>query len=224
MADWDSADLLARVKALTDSPTLDNSMTDAKWYTLLSNAQQRMYRVVASHVPEVLVGAPLALSTADGGYTYTFANSVVPMGLAEVRHGTTGEILIPGAAFSDYADFVWEGATIRMPNGTHRTFANGLYARYVAPPSAISATVQPTLLPADARILLVYSAADEWATMFGRDPAPYARMCQKELFGDPMMPGDVGIIGRLKQSVFGRGADAGTPASVYWWRQGDWVR
>lgn len=224
MATWDSADLLSRVQKLTDSPTLDNSMTTAQWYTLLANAQQRVTRLLSSHVPDVLVGAPVALTSADGGYTYTFPSNDTPLGLTELRHGRGGAVLSPGADFSDYADYVWEGDLIRMPNGRTRTFPNGLYARYSVMPTDLDGSTAPTLQPPWARILVVYGAAEDWATIFQRDPSPYARLYQREAFGDPMSAGEVGIIGALKSAVLGRGSDAGNNGNSYWWRSNDFIR
>jgi len=221
MSDWDSADILQRCKDTAQEPTQGDVTSDAQWYQLLSNAQQKVTRLFASHVPHVLMTAPAAMSTADGGATYTFPNSDWPLGEAEIRVGRSGRILIPGADFSPHADFVFEGNRIRMPNGRTQTFADTLYTRYVRQPVSISASVEPTLQPEPARILLVYDAVAEWARQGGlRDPSPFLQLFQHTCWGDPMNPGDTGIIGSLKGQMFGQGSDPAYAlgTSRFWWR------
>jgi len=219
VADWDSADLLARIKRLTDAPALDEAMTDADWYQYLTQGQQRIVRIIATHAPGALMEAPATLSTADGGVTYTFPNSDFPLGYAEIRDGRAGSVLTPGSDFNEWADYVLEGSRIRMVGGRARTFGNGLYCRYVKLPAAISASSEPTLQPEPMRELIVYAGAEEWAMTGGlRDPAPYASLLQKKLSGDPMIPGDTGWLGSLKTRVFGQGSDGAYGGMAYWWR------
>lgn len=195
---------------------MGTTTTDAQWYTLLSNAQHKAYRLFATHCPHVLMTAPTAMTSSDGGYTYGTPGGVYPLGLAELRHGRNGALLTPGADFSDAADFVWEGNQIRIPGGRTRTFANGLYIRYVAPPSSISASVEPTLTPDWARILLVYDAVAEWAGQGNvRDPSIWVEKYTKAAYGDGV---DIGILGALKGQLVNQGADAAQGGAYYWWR------
>lgn len=158
--------------------------TDA-WYDLLSEAQDHWVRRIASVYPEALYGAPVKLTTADGGYTYTFGNDadgqpIFPLGHVEVRMSRTGRVLIPGTDWQNN-DFVLEGNKIRMPNGKSKTFTDGPYARFVSPPTQISAVVQPVINPPQARILIVLRAVIKWATNGGlRDPSPWEREEQVE--------------------------------------------
>ena len=209
MATWDSADLLARCRDEAQEPSAGTATTDAQWYSLLTASQHRVYRLFAQHVPHVLVGAPVALSTADGGATYTFPSSVYPLGYAEVREGTDGRVLWSGPNESWVADFVFEGDALRIPNGQTRTFSSGLYARYVTTPGTIDASTEPTLTPDWARILLVYDAVKTWASQGGlRDPSTWAQKFQHEWSGDPAVAGDVGICGALKTQIRRPGRDA----------------
>jgi hypothetical protein len=213
-----STDLLAQFKATSQVGTNYEGTSDAEIYRLLSNAQQRLYRIFAAHVPDILVGSPEQLTTSDGGYTYNFA--AFPLGHAELRDGRNGPILVPGPDWDESLDvYVPEGQKVRFPGNRRRTFANGLWARYVATPGVIDASTQPTLQPPNARQALVYDACVEWATQGGyRDPAPFQLLRQHELWGDPANPGDVGIIPSLKmQHMVGA---VGT-LSTAWWRSGD---
>lgn len=217
MAAWDSADLLARCYMEAKRPSTDTSTSDAEWYQRLSVAQDQWITVFAQHCPHVLVGAPELVTSSDGGETYDL--DYYPLGGVELRHGRRGEILIPGPEFSDAADFTIEGQTIRIPNGQTRSFANGLYARYVPTGTVISASVEPTFQPPWARQLLVLQAVADWAREGGlRDPAPYLQKLQHRAWGDPMNPGDTGVVGGLKQQYYAQGV-LSPEQQAYWWRQ-----
>jgi len=222
MAIWDSADLLARCKFHANRPTTDEAMTDAQWYTLLSDAQQRWTRIIASLVPESGVTEPVQLSETTPGKVWTFAD--VPLGHLELRHGREGELLTVGADFAETTDLVWEGDRVRVPGGRSQTYANGIYARYIATPTVIDGSTAPTLRPAPARLLLVYDAVMQWAERGGhRDPSPYRAKLQAVWGGDPMIPGDTGILGSLRTTVFGQGIDASTGLFTKWWQSQDFA-
>lgn len=202
MALWDSADLLQRCRDESQEPLMGTVTTDAQWYSLLTASQHRVWRLFAMHCPHVLVGAPVALSTSDGGSTYSFGATVYPLGYAELREGLDGGMLWSGPNWSNVADFVFEGNRLRVPNGQTRTFSSGLYARYVATPGTIDAATEPTLVPDWARILLVYDAVKEWAGQGDlRAPERWAQKFQHAWAGDPAVSGDVGIMGALKTQI-----------------------
>lgn len=206
--DWDSADLLARARDESQEPSGGTATTDAQWYRLLTASQHRVYRLFAQHIPHVLMGAPTALTTSDGGVTYTFPSSIYPLGYCVIREGTDGRILFSGPSWSWFADFVWEGDNLRTPNGQSRTYSDGLYAQYITPPGTIDASTQPTLTPDWTRILIVYDAVKEWAGQGGlRDPSVWAQKFQHAWAGDPAVLGDVGIMGALKTQIRHPGID-----------------
>lgn len=225
MADFDSADLLSRFRGLIRIGTNTADSSDAELYGLLSNAQHRLIQILAAHCPWTQVTAPTALTSTDSGVTYTFGSGVYPLGHLELYNGVDGPRLLPlGYGDNLWDGYVLEGATIRFPGNRARTFANGLYARYIAVPSAISASVEPTLKPSYARQGIVYDAASEWSHQGGAvDPAPYDAMLQKFLWGDPRMPGDVGLLGALKTQANHRGIAAGRGLGGAWWRGGDFL-
>ena len=187
MADiWDSANLRRKFLNKIRRPATDEELlepdgtTDATW-DLLSEGQDHWMRITASTFPDSQFGAPYLMTTADSGLTYTFGTdtntglAIFPMGHIEIRETRSGRLLIPTADFGS-GDYVMEGDRIRIPNGKTKTFNSGPYARFVTPPSNISAAVQPTLKPANARILIVLHAAVEWANQGGlRDPGPWAQ-------------------------------------------------
>lgn len=216
MADWDTADLLARCRDEAQEPESGTQTTDAQWYRLLTQAQHTVYRLFAEHVPHALATAPVAMTSADGGATYTVPSDAFALGYAEIRHGRTGPLLVPGADFSDVADFVWEGNQIRIPSGRTRTFGNGLYVKYIAPPGTINASTEPTLTPNWARILIVYDAVKEWAGQGDtRDPSRWAQKYREAAYGDGISGG---ILAALKGQLVNLGADAAQSPMMYWWR------
>jgi len=194
---YDSADLLSRVKRLAQRPTSDEEMSDADWYALLTDAQRYYYGLFAVHCPYVLMGAPVLLTSTDGGYTYPFASGVFPLAV-EVYDSLTGRLLRPGTYWDSNADYVWESTQIRIPLGATKSFAAGPYARYVATPGDLTAASGPTLVPAHARMLLVYRSVAEWARQGGyRNPGPFEAM-ELRLWAGVPGSGDIGIMGALK--------------------------
>lgn len=215
-----SAELLAGFKFMAHRPDTDESLTDAEIYILLTEGQKKVYGVFALHVPEVLYGAPAAMSTSDSGATWAFASSVFPVGNVEIRIGTSGRVLVPGTNWDSGADYVWEGDTIRIPNGKTLNPSDGLYSRHIAQPSDISAAQEPTLEPSHARSLILYYALYLWAERGAgttqADPNRFLGLFQSTLMGDPRIDGDIGILPQLKRQGYGSGmAGLPTPARPY---------
>lgn len=212
MAYQTTAELLAGFKFYALRPSTDESLTDAQIYILLSEAQKHVYGMVALHFPEVLMTAPTIMSTADGGKTYTFASSVFPFGQVEIRSSLNGNLMIPGSWWDSNADYVWEGDQIRIPNNRSRTFTDGPYARYMAMPTDIGASQEPTLKPAFARSLILFYALYLWSERGGgvnqADPNRFLGMFQSAWAGDPRLSGDAGIMGVMARQGYGSGMAA----------------
>jgi hypothetical protein len=197
MATWDSPDLLSRVKLLAKLPSTDTSMTDANWYSFLTEAQSLWYSNFVSQAPWWLMGAPTLLTSADSGVTYTFGAGVYPLAV-ELYETLDGRLMKPCSYADRSGDYVWEGDNIRFPGNDAKTFSDGPYARWVAPPGAIAAATEPTLQPAHARILLVYRAVALWAATGNlRDPGVFFALEKSAWMGRPEV-GDIGILGLLK--------------------------
>jgi hypothetical protein len=161
-------------------------MPNDSWYTFLTLAQGEVYPALFSRFPDLAFSAPILLTTADGGYTYTFGTdadgaAVRPSGHAEIYPDLQS---IPDSPLLPGADFLLEGALIRIPNHRTRTFANGPYARMVLrPDTPISASVQPLLQPKNLRMLLVWKALESWASRPGSGASPtyYTQQYDKAL-------------------------------------------
>lgn len=224
MAQYDSADLLAKVKVGAKQPTVSQDMTDVAWYLLLEDGQLGIMGELATHVPEINYGAPTKMVTTDSGLTYFIDDGSGGVqeffGWAEVRGSRSGSLLTIGAEFDPGVDFAIEGFTLRTPDGKTRTFPDGPYVRYVPIPGLLSASVEPVIKPKYARRLIIYRALQYWAARGGlRDPAPYMQLEQREAWGDPNSPGSVGIIPTLKAQFYG--AYAVPAAQGKWWASGD---
>lgn len=223
MAQWDSADLLARLKRTLARPLVDQDKgptdtdVDAFLYELLTEGQVYWTNELATHVPDLAGLYTIEqLTSADSGLTYDFTSE--PLGHYEIRDSRNGRLLVPGAEWDPASDFIPAGKKIRFPGGVTKQFASGPWARYVKTPTVIASGTQPTLQPPQARLLVVYHAAGEWAARGGlRDPQPYWDLENRAAFGDPLH-GQVGLVGALKQSAFLWGA-AGLPSGQDdWWR------
>ena len=177
MADWDSADLLARTRRYINRPDDDELVTDAFVYALLTEAQTEVMGELAALAPLSQMGAPVLLTSSDGGVTYTFgtdANGYAIFPLACEVYGTVNGRELRACSWLSWGDFVIEGDKIRMPGNQAQTFESGPYARFVRADASISASTEPILKPAPARILLVYRALAKYAAVGGmRDPKPW---------------------------------------------------
>lgn len=220
MASWDSPDLLRRCQRLARRPATDADMALEDWYDLLTQAEAHWVPQFAAHVPEVLYRGE-QMTSSDGGVTWEV--STWPFGRMEIYDRPGGSLLRIGAPWDTEADGTWEGRGFRVPGNRARTFPDGgPHARYVRGPGVIDAATESAIQPPHARMLLVYHAVAEWASQGGlRDPAPYLAMAQATWGGDPDRPGDTGILGALKMSLYGVGQAASMAATGAWWRTPD---
>ena len=200
MADYDSADMLARCKRDSGLPSVTAFPADADWYAWLGDAQKEWFRTMATMVPWMLVGAPTIMSTSDNK-VYTFSGGITPL-YVEVYEAVNGRLMIPCANWDSGGDYVWEGSQIRMPRDQTRSFSSsggGPYARYITAPGLLTAAVEPTLTPTDALSLVVQRALIKWASRGGyRNPKPFKDMEDKIWYGEPDK-GDHGLLGAYKK-------------------------
>mgnify|MGYP001569442908 CR=1 FL=1 len=214
---FDSADCLARAKLLLNRPTTDEAISDANWYTFLSDAQDRVYDMMAAHCPEPLYSAPTKLTTADSGATYSFGTDVdtaqiFAYGHVELRASKTGRQILPGNDWDDTTErFIIDSEKLRWPGQRTRTFDDGPYARFIAPPGVISGSVAPTLQPKNARRLLVFDACSRAAEQrLKQDPSPYSSAFDRAW---------VETLFALKTRYYGEGLRAMSDGSSgLWWR------
>lgn len=216
----DSLELLRRLRMITRRPDTDRDLTNARAYTFLTDAQLELVINFSGHIPDILKGIPVQLSSSDGGETYTLPSE--PLGQVEIYPAPFYEPLIEGPLWSPNADYVREGTRkIRMSQGRARTFPNGPWARYVVLPGTIDETHNATLVPNALRRVIPWKAAEMWAETGGlHDPAPYRKRQQAMLWGDPESPGDIGLIPAYKNQHFGTGLTE-SPFSGHWWRSRD---
>lgn len=175
---WQSADLLTRFNQLAGRPDAD-AIPDATKYQYLADAQQSVVAKIASIAPRVLYNPPTAMTTADGGYTFTFGTDgngypLFPMGKTGIFPSL---VSIPDYPWQPGIDYLDEGVQIRMPN--NRQWSGPLYWYGITPPQQMSATVQPVLQPPPARILIVIEAVRTFAEEFARNPALVSTMENK---------------------------------------------
>lgn len=219
---WESTDLLARCKRYSDRPATDASFGDPDWYALLTEAEQKWKPILALHLPGPMYNAPQQLTKVGDGETYTFPGETEPPLALELYTGANGNVLSPGAYHDPNTDYVWEGTQIRMVRGRARSFSDGPYGRWVSAPGEIDAATDSTILPAKNRVLLVFDACRRWASIKGfKDPAYFQALLQSALYGDPQVPGDVGILGDKAQDYAAGMAAIQQGGPYKWWRPND---
>lgn len=222
MPAWDSPDLLARVKRYAKRPSVDEAFDNGDWYALLTEAEQKWKPILAVHMPGPMYNAPQQLTKVGDGETYTFPDETDPPLAIELYTGPNGNVLTPGAYHDPNADYVWEGTRIRMVRGRARTFSDGPYGRWVSAPGEIDEETDSTIQPAKNRVLLVFDALERWASIGGyMDPLHWTKQLQKALYGDPAVPGDIGILGDKAQDYAAGMAAIAQGGPYRWWRPGD---
>lgn len=227
MAWTSSAELLAAFRSECGLPSVNDefpsdSSGDNRIYDYLSLAQQEVVREIASIAPRSQwPTSPEKLTTADGGFTYSFAS--YPFGHVDIRESRTGRLLVPGAEWDTSADYVPLGQTIRMTDNRQVTFTDGPYGFYAAIPPDISDSQEPTLEPSHARQLILWRALSKWAKKGGlRDPSPFDAEYQRIAWGDPRLPGDIGLVGALRVQYARTGGSQvnGISSQALWATQG----
>ena len=174
MANFDSSDLYTRVTRYINRPTSDELVTPTLVYALLSEAQTEILGELATLAPASQMGAPVLMTSADGGVTYTFGtdadgNDVFPLA-CEIYAEIDGREW-RACSWTSWGDFVPEGNKVRMPGNVAQTITNGPYARFVAANASITSVIQPVLNPPAARMLIVYKALVKFAAIGAiRDP------------------------------------------------------
>jgi hypothetical protein len=181
MAGWESADLYDKFllylgRGNGGTMDADELWTSTRVYSFLADAQETVYSDCAPIAPAAFVSAPVQLTTSDGGVTYTFPNGAYPFGGVEIYAQESGGRTLYATSYNVWGgDFVIEGATIRTPGNRTRTYASGPWARYAGMPSRISAAVEPSLQPEQARELILFRALADAADVSNgmMDNAPW---------------------------------------------------
>lgn len=178
MATYDSAYLLAQFDRYAGRPATD-AITPTTKYQWLAEAQNQIIADIASRAPEVLYGAPVLMTSSDGGFTFDFGTDangypLFPFGKVGIY---TDLNAIPSISWNEGLDYLGEGTRIRIPN--NRTYAGALYWRGITPPADLSATTQPALLPEAARELITITAVKNFAQAGNINPDLAAQMAEQ---------------------------------------------
>lgn len=213
MATWDQADMLAKLKLELKRPTNDASLgTDDQLYALLSEGLAYTQALLSQHGLQQNATWEQA-STVD---TKVYTIAYEPVGPFNCYDGQDSTIpLIVGPEDVAQTDLVWQGLTLLVPRNQLRVFANGLWVFYTREAPAITASIAPALMPTRARKIAVLHAAREWLDRGGyREEVvnAYTVKMSRVLFGDPSIPGDVGIVTSRKRGLSSRGFRDGR-----WW-------
>jgi hypothetical protein len=217
MATWDTADLVLRCQIEAGRTNLDEDMTAAKLYPLLSIAQRTVVTIMATRVPW-LTWSAATLVTADAGKTWTETSGEWVGQIAVYRDSNRkGPPLAVGAEWDAGCFCTREGAAgIRLTVGRAQATAPYVLRTNLTAFPEISGGQAPSVTPADVRQAVVYHAVGQWAKQGAvRDPAPYFMAFNDFLYGDPRM-GEPGWLGQYLTQ-----RRSGWTGGSAWWRSGD---
>lgn len=170
MAVWDSADLLAKFRTEIRQTAATDFPLDADGYMLLSVAQSVVLGQLSIVVPDSQYGAPFALTTADGGFTFTFGvdadgANIFPLGEFELYRTLNA---VADSGMQPFTEFLVEGDRIRIPgNLAYQGPGVAPFCRMLTPSLSISAAAQPVVKPKQARQAIVYEAARHYFAITG---------------------------------------------------------
>ena len=176
---YQSADMLTLFNLLADRPVGETGstgpVTDAQKYTYLAQAQDQVILQIANISGNVLYGTPTLMTSADGGYTYTFGTdgNGYPLFLLDGHIYPTLNA-IPSCPWVPGQDYLDEGNLIRSLNNT--PFSVAPYFQGITTPAAMSASVQPIVTPPYARVLIPIRAVQNFAQSGKRDVELYTLM------------------------------------------------
>lgn len=164
MALYDYAALKRALKRRMGRPTTDEAFTvttaDDVYDDILTEAQTRLNQLLGLFVPDAIWTVPTALTSADGGLTYSFGTDTDGAAIFAFGHFQLFEKRsdIPNMPLTEGVDFRVEGTRIRMPDNVPRTFADaGPWAQFASPSNVIDATHEP-VVPLVARPALLNEA------------------------------------------------------------------
>jgi hypothetical protein len=216
---YDQAWLFQRLRRELRRPQNDQALSKEVAYEYLTEAQDDVFRMIAAIAPEENYGAPVAMTTTDGGYTYQFGfeptgEAIEPLGHVEVYSSLTGLPLVAGSYFDPNTDYVIEGSSIRFPGGRKWKWSTGPFARFAKAPPEIDDDTGPVLQPFRARTLIVHRAAEKWAGGPGKsDPSRHREEFRRAWLGVPE-DGIPGLVASLKTRHM---AQTSTPVDGNWW-------
>lgn len=188
MATFASSELLTLFNDYAGRPATGDAVSDANKYKRLARAQDVVIEDLSARVPEpqyshAAYGSTPTMTAVTGNQVFTFgtdANSDPSFPIGKVNiYGSLGAI--PDLPLVEGVDYLWEGNQIRIPN--NGTYAGTLYWRGIAPVEALSGTVQPTLTPPPARILIVYEAVRAYAAEGNKNPELSQQMAKEYHLG-----------------------------------------
>jgi hypothetical protein len=160
---YESIDLLNLFNRYAGRPEGDLIPDSAK-YDRLAKAQDKVLMYIMATCPRVLYQGPTAMTSADGGYTWTFGTddngyAIFPLGNAQIYPTLSAYPSYPWVPGADYLDL---GTSVKMPANT--PWGGSLYWVGVIQPEAITGNVDPFM---------------DFAREFMRDPGLVDEMQRK---------------------------------------------
>lgn len=166
---YQSTDMLASFNFLAGRPASETAtLPDATKYGYLAQAQDQVIIEIANTVGNQLWGSPTLMTSADGGYTYTFGTDGNGYSLFLLDgHIYPNLNAVPSSPWVPGRDYTDEGIAIRSLNNV--PFSTAPYFQGITTPAAMSASVQPVLYPPYARVLIPIRAVQNFSEAGKRD-------------------------------------------------------
>lgn len=181
-----TADCVARVRRVLPNPGNNDFPLTADIYAFLSEAENEAKRDVLQACPWLTLQAPTLMVTADAGLTWQYGldadgNAIAPLGGCAIYRRKED---VPDFPLERGVEYLDENIQIRMPSNRADpiTYPDGAPYYYGNVPTIlIDGTHNPTLMPLDARILIIWKATENALLALGADATSAASKYQQIL-------------------------------------------
>jgi len=235
-AHLNTAAILQQIKDIARRPATDAEMggSDDMWYRFMTEAQRYWTQRIVTVAKRPNAGDVLQLVLSNGLYHFwdfyrsTFASPtlITPMWFGAVSRTSERGYPLYVTDPHERGDLTYVGASGTVSTGHLRAISPGtssatLFSRWIVPSGTVDATPdgELTLMPEDARELIVWRTLELWAKRGGgkgRDPRIYEN--EQDNLWTGSRPGDYGLLGYLQTQYPELGNEF---SDGYWWHSPD---
>ena len=183
-----TSDCVARIRRYLPNPQNLDFPANTDIFAFLQEAENETKRRLLQACPWLVLQAPTLMVTADGGLTWQYGldadgNAIAPLGGCAIYRRKED---VPDFPLERGVDYLDENIQLRMPSNRPDpiSFPDGAPYYYGNVPTVfIDATHNPTLMPIDARILIVWKATENALIALGADESKAMTKFEENMAG-----------------------------------------